>query len=73
VHLGARIGVIRSGLLCVGCLTCGAVNRREALTHKCSSIQKHVTQPNKAWCDDHVVADLIYLEQSNAVELSSGR
>ena len=58
MHLGARIGVIQSGLFCVGCLTCGAVNSREALTHKSSSIQKHVTQPSKVRCDDRVVADL---------------
>ena len=63
--------LISPGIFCVGCLTCGAANRREALTHKYSSIQKHVTQPNKARCDDRVVVDLICQTQSNAVGLSS--
>ncbi len=73
MHLGARIGAIQSGLFCVGCLTCGAANRREALTQISSSIQKHVTQPNKARCDDRVVVDLIYQKQSNAVGFSVDR
>jgi hypothetical protein len=63
----------QSGRLCVGCLTCGAAKSREAMTRKCSSVQKHVTQPSKAWCDDHVVVDLIYQRQSNAVGLRSCR